>query len=82
MFNVVFIGKLNNWWSEETLKKFKERTKCVIEQYSNFKPEQVDLNLNGVNGQGENIADIVGFKLGYKAYGKNYSLSAIRSYIN
>ena len=41
-----------------------------MDQYSGFKAEQVGLNLNGVAGLGENIADIVGFKIGYKGYGQ------------
>lgn len=27
-------GNLNHWWKNETIKKFKDRTKCFVEQYS------------------------------------------------
>lgn len=29
-------GNLNQWWNNETIERFKEATKCVIDQYSNF----------------------------------------------
>ena len=29
-------GDERNWWSEETLEAFKNKTKCLKEQYSNF----------------------------------------------
>lgn len=29
-------GNLNHWWKNDTIDKFKERTKCVVDQYSKF----------------------------------------------
>ncbi len=34
-------GLLRNWWSEETLEKYKANAQCVIDQYGNFKEDQV-----------------------------------------
>ena len=52
----------------ETKSEYLNRTQCVIDQYSNYTVD-VDgeiLNLNGINTQGENIADIGGFKEAYR----------------
>ena len=61
-------GRLVNWWSEETLKKFKEATGKVVKQYSDIKDNTTGLNLNGQNTQGENIADNGGIREAYNAY--------------
>ncbi|XP_064466209.1 neprilysin-4-like [Ornithodoros turicata] len=50
-------GKLHNWWTAETRKAFKEGAQCFIKQYGSIKDSQTSLMLNGVNTQGENIAD-------------------------
>ncbi|XP_064464836.1 neprilysin-1-like isoform X2 [Ornithodoros turicata] len=50
-------GKLHNWWSKETRAAFKERAQCFIAQYGNITDDDTSLQLNGVNTQGENIAD-------------------------
>ncbi|MBV8757371.1 MAG: M13 family metallopeptidase [Deltaproteobacteria bacterium] len=54
-------GNLKDWWKPETEKQFKERTQCVIDQYSRY--EVSGVKLNGANTVGENIADIGGIKL-------------------
>jgi putative endopeptidase len=59
-------GNLKDWWQPETEKQFKQRTKCVIDTYSSYKTE--GMNLNGANTVGENIADIGGIKLALAAY--------------
>ena len=56
---------MQDWWAPETDKKYKEKAQCIIDQYSNYKSKQVDLNINGINTQGENIADNVGIKENY-----------------
>ena len=63
-------GNLNNWWDDETSAKYVEKTKCIIYQYGNYTEPSVNLPLNGINTQGENIADNAGFKQAYRAYGK------------
>ena len=54
-------GNMTNWWQPETERAFKQRTQCVIDQYSAY-------GLNGANTVGENIADIGGVKLALAAY--------------
>jgi putative endopeptidase len=59
-------GNLTDWWKPETAKQFKQRTQCVIDQYSKY--EVSGTKLNGANTVGENIADIGGVKLALSAY--------------
>ena len=63
-------GNLANWWEFETFSKFLEKTTCIIQQYGNYTADAVNLQLNGINTQGENIADNGGLKEAYRAYGK------------
>ena len=63
-------GNLQDWWEAETGEKFVEKAKCIIDQYSGYKVKQVDMFLNGINTQGENIADNGGVKEAYMAYSK------------
>ncbi|CAA9997945.1 unnamed protein product [Nesidiocoris tenuis] len=63
-------GNLRDWWHEETKEKYLEKAKCIIEQYGNFTDTQVNMKLNGINTQGENIADNGGIKEAYRAYVK------------
>ena len=64
-------GNLSNWWTEEDLKKFKEKTKAIIEQYSNY----TVLNNVKVNGEltvGENIADLGGVTIAFEALKRSW----------
>jgi len=61
-------GNLKNWWEQNTKNKFLKKANCIIWQYGNYTAEAVDKKLNGVNTQGENIADNGGIKEAYKAY--------------
>lgn len=63
-------GNLVDWWAPETKEKYLERAECIIHQYGNYTVEDVGLNLNGINTQGENIADNGGIKEAYLAYRK------------
>jgi membrane metallo-endopeptidase-like protein 1 len=62
-------GNLRDWWLHpETAEAFKEKKKCIIEQFGNFTDKSVNMSINGVTSQGENIADSAGLKLAYRAY--------------
>ncbi|EEB19488.1 endothelin-converting enzyme, putative [Pediculus humanus corporis] len=63
-------GNLVDWWAKSTEEKFINRAQCIIHQYGNYTAEEVDLKLNGINTQGENIADNGGIKEAYRAYVK------------
>lgn len=62
-------GNLKNWWSEEDLANFGERTAKLVNQFDDYEV----VESNHVNGQltlGENIADIAGITLSYYALEK------------
>ncbi|KAJ9599169.1 hypothetical protein L9F63_010346 [Diploptera punctata] len=61
-------GNLVEWWEPATKEKYLEKAKCIIEQYGNYTEEETGLHLNGINTQGENIADNGGVKESYYAY--------------
>ncbi len=60
-------GNLNNWWTEEDLAEFKNRTQALVDQYANFQVFD-DLNVNGELTLGENIGDLAGLTIAYRAY--------------
>ena len=59
-------GNMANWWQPETEKQFKQRTQCVIDQYSAYPAGGG--KVNGSLTVGENIADIGGLKLALAGY--------------
>ncbi|XP_063988790.1 neprilysin-2 isoform X2 [Diachasmimorpha longicaudata] len=61
-------GNLVDWWAPSTKEKYLAKAQCIIDQYGNYSVEEVGLNLNGINTQGENIADNGGIKEAYLAY--------------
>ncbi|XP_064460607.1 neprilysin-4-like [Ornithodoros turicata] len=60
-------GSLKDWWNVETKKTFREKAQCFVDQYGKTGDEQSGKYLNGVNTQGENIADNGGLRAAYKA---------------
>lgn len=63
-------GNLKQWWNEATVRRFRERAQCIIDQYSSYVLEDIRHNINGKMTQGENIADNGGLKQAYRAYKK------------
>jgi len=62
-------GNLVNWWHPDTSRRYLAKAECIIKQYSNYTfPELDNLPVNGINTQGENIADNGGMKQAYTAY--------------
>ena len=77
-------GNLVNWWHPDTSRRYKyclrflliililrylSKAECIVKQYSNYSfPELGSLAVNGINTQGENIADNGGIAEAYQAY--------------
>ncbi|XP_077204749.1 neprilysin [Paroedura picta] len=62
-------GDLVDWWTEDSAKRFKEQSECMVYQYGNFTWDLAGgQHLNGINTLGENIADNGGIRQAYKAY--------------
>jgi len=60
-------GNLRNWWTEQDLAEFSNRTKALVEQYDDYHVFD-DLTVNGKLTLGENIGDLSGVTIAYKAY--------------
>lgn len=60
-------GNLKNWWTDADLAAFKERTDSLVAQYDAYQVFD-DLNVNGKLTLGENIGDLSGLSIAYKAY--------------
>ena len=59
--------------------KFLDKAQCIIWQYGNYTAKAVDKKLNGVNTQGENIADNGGENQGFvEKRLKNFSIAGIK----
>lgn len=60
-------GNLRNWWTEQDLAEFKERTGTLVDQFARFEVLP-DLKVNGELTLGENIGDLSGLTISYRAY--------------
>jgi putative endopeptidase len=62
-------GMLTDWWSADDRAAFETRTKSLIAQYDALAPRQVpDHHVNGALTIGENIGDLGGLSIAWKAY--------------
>jgi endothelin-converting enzyme/putative endopeptidase len=60
-------GNLRMWWTESDRQEFERRAEGLVDQYGDFEP----VKGNYVNGKltlGENIGDLGGLSVAYKAY--------------
>ncbi|CAB3998527.1 endothelin-converting enzyme homolog isoform X2, partial [Paramuricea clavata] len=57
-------GNLIKWWSNHSIEAFKNKTECLIQQYSDYK--YFGKNIKGKQTVGENIADNGGVKQAYQ----------------
>lgn len=60
-------GNLKNWWTKDDEKAFKALTSKLVEQYGGYEA-MPGKTLNGKLTLGENIADLSGMAIAYKAY--------------
>jgi putative endopeptidase len=67
-------GRLTDWWTADDRAAFEERTKALIEQYDALVPAQLadgdgdEHHVNGALTIGENIGDLGGLAIAWKAY--------------
>jgi putative endopeptidase len=72
-------GNLADWWQKDDLAKFTDKGKCVADQYSTFEA----LPRKFIQGQltlGENIADLGGVRMAFKAY-RALRKDAVKTYL-
>ncbi|XP_058792667.1 endothelin-converting enzyme homolog isoform X2 [Phymastichus coffea] len=62
------LGNLKQWWSNETISKYTDKTTCFIEQYNDYYVPEVAAHIDGELTLGENIADNGGLREAYNAY--------------
>lgn len=60
-------GRLHNWWTDSDSAAFAQRTAALIKQYDAFEVLP-GVAVNGTFTQGENIGDLAGASISYKAY--------------
>jgi putative endopeptidase len=62
-------GLLTDWWTADDRAAFEERTVSLIEQFNALAPKQIpDHHVNGALTIGENIGDLGGLSIAWKAY--------------
>ncbi|KAJ3271013.1 hypothetical protein HDV01_007163, partial [Terramyces sp. JEL0728] len=59
-------GNLVNWWTESDKSNFESRTELIIQQFNEY--TTFGQNLNGKLCAGENIADLGGISVAFKAF--------------
>ncbi len=60
-------GNLRKWWTEADREEFERRAEGLVAQYDAFEPVQGNF-VNGKLTLGENIGDLGGLSVAYKAY--------------
>ncbi|MBB34485.1 MAG: zinc metalloprotease [Hirschia sp.] len=62
-------GVLRNWWTPEDEANFKAKTEALVAQYNGFCPlDDGETCVNGALTLGENIGDVGGLSMAYRAY--------------
>jgi putative endopeptidase len=62
-------GNMVDWWTDEDRTKFEELTSVLVKQFDALSPESTpDIHVNGAFTLGENIGDLGGLAIAYKAY--------------
>ena len=60
-------GNLTDWWTEADRAAFDQRTRTLVEQFNAFEPV-AGMHINGELTLGENIGDLSGVAMAYRAY--------------
>lgn len=62
-------GNMVDWWSDEDRTKFEALTQVLVKQFDALSPESTpDIHVNGAFTLGENIGDLGGLAIAYKAF--------------
>ena len=62
-------GNMVDWWSDEDRTKFEALTAVLVQQFDALSPESTpDIHVNGAFTLGENIGDLGGLAIAYKAW--------------
>lgn len=60
-------GALRDWWTEADSAAYTERTEALVAQYDAYQPLD-DVSINGRLTLGENIGDLAGLTMAYRAW--------------
>ncbi|MEO1576959.1 MAG: M13-type metalloendopeptidase, partial [Pseudomonadota bacterium] len=60
-------GNLRDWWTDNDATEFKARADGLVSQYNGYSPIE-NMSVNGELTLGENIGDLAGLTMAYKAY--------------
>lgn len=61
-------GNVRQWWTNETIFEYTEKTECFIKHYNDYYEIEVDDHIDGERTLGENIADNGGLREAVVAY--------------
>ena len=57
---------MKQWWNNRTIAEFRKAAECIVQQYSNYTLDEINLAIDGRLTQGENIADNGGLKQAFR----------------
>ncbi|MDX1571821.1 MAG: M13 family metallopeptidase [Xanthomonadales bacterium] len=60
-------GTLRDWWTEEDAAEYQKRADALVAQYNQYEPVE-GANINGELTLGENIGDLGGLTIAWRAY--------------
>ncbi len=74
-------GNVSNWWTDADREAFEERTKSLIDQYNQLSPAALsdEHKVNGALTIGENIGDLGGLTIAWKAWQRALAEAGISS---
>ncbi len=60
-------GRLRDWWQPDDAERYEARAKRLVDQFNNYEPLP-GAKINGALTLGENIADLAGVTMAFRAY--------------
>ncbi|XP_020284436.1 endothelin-converting enzyme 1-like isoform X2 [Pseudomyrmex gracilis] len=63
-------GNLRQWWTNNTISEYTDRTQCFIDHYNTYYENEIDDYIDGELTLGENIADNGGLREAVVAYAR------------